>query len=84
MLRLTIVTLLRVAALACAPTIRCSDGASSAAQLAELGIAPGQAPRDLFAGPGLRAAVRPTTDDRFSVVKRDTGFARTQESLELQ
>jgi hypothetical protein len=76
MLRPTIVTLLCVAALACAPSLQRSRGALSAGQLAELRIARDPEPRDLFADPGLRAAVRPKTDDRFTVVKCDTGFAR--------
>ena len=76
MLRLTIVTLLCVAALACAPALHCDAGAQPGAQLGEFWIVHGQEPRDLFADPGLRPAVRPKTDDRFTVVKRDTGFAR--------
>jgi hypothetical protein len=78
MVRRTILTLLCAAALACAPAIRRSGGAASATQLAELWVDPGPQPRDLFAGPGLRAAVRPATDTRFTVVKRDTaGFSIT-------
>jgi hypothetical protein len=76
MLRLTIAALLCVAALACTPPLQRSGRAASAGQLAEFRIARDPEPRDLFADPGLRAAVRPRTDDRFTVVKCDTGFAR--------
>src|SRR5215218_4120673 len=78
MLRRMILILLCAAVLACAPAVRRSGIATSTAQLAELWIDPGAQPRDLFAGPGLRAAVRPATDARFTVVKRDTaGFSIT-------
>lgn len=59
--------------IACAPAIQRTGGATSTAQLAELRVDPGPTPRDLFAGLGGRAYVRPTTDARFDVVKRDTG-----------
>lgn len=60
-------------AIACAPAVRRSGGAPSAAQLDELWIDPGATPRDLFAGPPANGYVRPATDARFTVVKRDTG-----------
>jgi len=69
-------TVLSAAALACSPAIRGSGSSVSAAALAELGIDPGPRPRDLSAGPGLRGAVRPKTEARFTVVKCDTGVAR--------
>ena len=69
-------TVLRVAALACSPARRGSGSSVSAAALAELGIDPGTQPRDLFAGPGLRGAVRPKTEARCTVVKCDTRVAR--------
>lgn len=60
------------ATMARAPTIGGTGGPPPAVQLAELWIAPGPVPRDLFAGPGGRQYVRPATDARFDVVKRDT------------
>jgi hypothetical protein len=65
-------------AVACAPAITRTGGAPSPAQLAELWVDPGPIPRDLAAGPGGNDYVRPTTDARFDVVKRDTtGFSIT-------
>ena len=58
---------------ACAPAIQRTGGAPSSTQLAELWVDPGPTPRDLFTGPGGNAYVRPATDARFDVVKRDTG-----------
>src|SRR3954469_3994621 len=73
----TLVPLLCAATLACAPAIRRSGAAPSPSQLAQLWVDPGPTPRDLFAGPG-RGGVRPKTDARFTVVKRDTrGFSIT-------
>jgi len=70
----TIVSLaLSITAIACAPAVKRSGGAPSPAQMAEFWIDPGPAPRDLFAGPPGEGHVRPETDSRFSVVKRDTG-----------
>ena len=70
--------LLLATMIACAPAIQRAGGAPSAAQLVELWIGPGPTPRDLFAGPGGNASVRPATDARFDVVKRDTrGFSIT-------
>ena len=64
--------------LACAPTIQRTGDSPSPAQLSELWIDPGPTPRDLFAGPPAGAYVRPETDARFTVVKRDTaGFSIT-------
>ena len=68
-----ILAVLCATAMACAPAIHRTGGAPSAAQLAELWVDPGPSPRDLFAGPGGNAYVRPATDARFDVVKRDTG-----------
>jgi hypothetical protein len=59
--------------IACAPAVRRSGGLSSAAQLDEFWIDPGPTPRRLFAGPPANGSVRPATDARFTVVKRDTG-----------
>jgi hypothetical protein len=58
---------------ACVPAVRRSGSAPTPAQMAELWVDPGTAPRDLFAGPPANRHVRPATDSRFSVVKRDTG-----------
>jgi hypothetical protein len=70
--------LLPLATIACMPAVRPSGDAPSAAQLAELWVDPGAAPRDLFAGPPANGHVRPATDSRFTVVKRDTaGFSIT-------
>ena len=67
-----LVPLLGAVAFACAPAIHRSGPVPSPSQLAELWADPGPTPRDLFAGPG-GGAVRPATDTRFTVVKRDTG-----------
>lgn len=69
----TIGAVLCVTAISCAPTVQRSGGAPSAAQLADLWVDPGPTPRDLFVGPGGNRYVRPATDARFDVVKRDTG-----------
>jgi len=61
------------AAIACAPAVRRIGSGPTPEQLAELWIDPGPIPRDLFTGPGGAVAVRPATDSRFDVVKRDTG-----------
>ena len=61
-------------AIACMPAVRRSGGPPSTAQLDEFWIDPGPTPRDLFAGtPPANGHVRPATDARFTVVKRDTG-----------
>lgn len=65
--------LLCVATIACIPAVRRTGDAPSAAQLAEFWVDPGPAPRDLFNGPPSNGHVRPATDARFTVVKRDTG-----------
>lgn len=68
------------ATIACAPAIRRSGAAPSAAQQAQLWVDPGPAPRDLFAGPAAHGHVRPATDARFTVVKRDTAAFSTNYS----
>jgi hypothetical protein len=75
MLRSTTLTcaVLCAAAVACAPAVRRSGGTPTPAELAELWIDPGTTPRDLFNGPPAAGYVRPATDARFTVVKRDTG-----------
>ena len=64
---------LRASTIACASPSRRSGGAPSAAQLAELWVDASPATRALFAGPAGNGSVRPATDARFTVVKRDTG-----------
>jgi hypothetical protein len=59
---------------ACAPPVkRTGAAAPTPAQMAELWIDPGSAPRNRFNAPGGNDAPRPLSDARYDVVGRDTG-----------
>ncbi|MCU1386333.1 MAG: hypothetical protein JWL71_5030 [Acidobacteria bacterium] len=62
--------------MACVPAGSRGDGAPARAQRAELSVDPGSTPRHRFAGKPAGGHVRPATESRIYVVKRDTGGLR--------
>jgi len=71
---------LLIATTACTPRVQRTAGPPAAAEMAQLWIDPGSAPRDLRSGAAaaLRVTERPDPDTRYDILSRDTrGFSIT-------